>query len=267
MRFINAKRIRSMSPIGVLLALLLACLGATLFGYLCRALMNDKIDRAARDIWTLEAALVQLVSDAHAAPQAMLNPDALAATQKEIMERLDLNAYDAATAIYSRVLSALLLHGSNTPSILAASHDGPIPSDLLLPETVARLSSSYCDIERDPWDTPYQFHVQPWANLWTRSESDDTHARDADGDAHAARPWPRNPPIFIWSLGANRRSDQFAVRPKRRSNARRDQPNQRPMHREFISLFDDINNWDNTEGWRDYYDDLPWYDKLRVVFR
>lgn len=139
----------------------------------------------------------------------------------------------------------------------------------LRPEVKNKLGTSYMDVPLDPWDNRYQFYPGTWPGgdialrCYRSSIDPDAPGRldpnydnfrylyDADTKAYEDARIPGNPPpdgldgfpapkdlpFYVWSLGANLVDDQLWSSPDGG----------------YKGGGDDINNWDNQQGWDTFY--------------
>ena len=185
-------------------------------------------------------------------------------------------AATAATALageYTRIFYELLRQGKNAPVALD-----------LKPEIRQKLGNSYMDVPLDPWDQQYQFWIGPMrgefqifrsyridqgytedveemqlfevyrydGNNFTNENNkvpgapkqdwDDTFALVGNNDSHGfyGFPAPRDLPVYVFSKGGNQIVDANAIIQKTFA------PNDYPLW----GGGDDINNWDNEQGWK-----------------
>ncbi|NIA15230.1 MAG: prepilin-type N-terminal cleavage/methylation domain-containing protein [Nitrospiraceae bacterium] len=152
---------------------------------------------------------------------------------------------EAAQEVYNLIFYELLRQGKNADFS---------PLSIKLKESVRKnLGTSYLEIGKDPWsEHAYQFFAGPIrraATMYFRSYRDyldqndelveyvyDAKAKDEldmelrgnpKADGGRGFPAPRDLPIYIYSLGLNLEDEQGTT----------------------IGGGDDINNWDNAQGW------------------
>ncbi|HOJ34858.1 MAG TPA: prepilin-type N-terminal cleavage/methylation domain-containing protein [Candidatus Hydrogenedentes bacterium] len=133
----------------------------------------------------------------------------------------------------------------------------------------SKLGTSYMDVPLDPWDQQYQFYPGPWPsgnialrcyrpsldpnapdrldpnydnfryiyNAQAKSAEDAKIPGNPPADNLDGFPAPRDLPFYVWSMGANMKDDQLWSSPDGG----------------YKGGGDDINNWDNQQGWQTFY--------------
>jgi hypothetical protein len=124
----------------------------------------------------------------------------------------------------------------------------------LKPEIKQKLMDSYMNIAKDPWGTAYRFYFGPLkcrvneipfrsyrgekyvydhaAFEELEKEHRDNPVPESDIPPAPGFPAPRDLPVYIFSCGGDKK------------------PAQLPWNGDG---YDDINNWDNTSGWGEFY--------------
>jgi len=175
------------------------------------------------------------------------------------LEALGPNDFEGAVNLYTDLMYRLLRQGRN-----ADTED-------IQPDMLQRLSSSYMELETDPWDNRYLFYLGPLPRNETplrKYRLDPTLPVDADGlrnpmvwndgnkdeleekfpglprtDNGYGIPADPDRPVYVWSVGGNLQSDQGYV-PGGSATS------------EFLGGGDDINSWDrgnSGKGWQVFY--------------
>jgi hypothetical protein len=147
--------------------------------------------------------------------------------------------------------------------------------DVLNHDVVKKLSTSYLDLEFDPWGNMYQIFPGPWdgafeghpiifrtyrvpeANPINRKplERDGFSFEAEDPDTNKKNtisyPAPRDKVVYIYSLGANKVSGQMMYRPDYEGVTPRElYEEQKPEYRGGV---DDISNWDRNWNWQPFH--------------
>lgn len=223
---------------------------------------------ALSDIRNAETTFTGMLSDTQVGRFSdFFDADAFAAVHSQV-QASGLNAFDAATHIYSVAFHQLLTHGRNAAPALAEELGAS--ENVLRDEVVAKLGPGYMDLRDDPWGQPYRVFVGPWPEAWgipvfrirevVPGRTSKTPAPDAltvhlpDGST-TGYPAPRDLPIYIWSLGKNRVSDQPTFDPTGAYHPPAQDHYRAAALLEFLGGGDDINNWDPGRSWQSFYDD------------
>lgn len=184
-----------------------------------------------------------------------------------------LGSATVAYANYNIIMYELLRRGKDANF---GTYAGPLANNSvkLKPAIVKKLRTGYMDVGNDPWQNSYQFFLGPWpkynytpnagaTNLNLRfarpiafrcyRTNDDGSDMRYDWNALAAlnakmpgNPYPDNclglpaqfsTTVYIYSMGANMICDQnLTLDTNSTANG-----------------YDDINNWDNGQGWTEFY--------------
>jgi len=171
-------------------------------------------------------------------------------------DTVDMYEMERLIDLHTQAMYVLLRQGRN-----AELPDEFVPQEGLL----QKLGTSYMpNLETDPWDNLYRFYIGPWPNgvpIQFRSyeldgyvaglknpkkyETDEVviEGLPYKGDGGYGISAPRDKPIYIWSLGKNRQSDQGHFFTETDVS----------IPPEYLGGGDDINNWDDRKGWKLFY--------------
>jgi prepilin-type N-terminal cleavage/methylation domain-containing protein len=223
---------------------------------------KGQVTKAVAEIQSVDTALLGILSDANQSSfRDLLN------TQSKnnlrdfgyMIGRGDINGILLAQGFYQDMFYNLLRQGKS--SVWAQTH--------LKPEMRQKLGNSYMDIGQDPWQQNYRFWMGPLrrGDMNFRSFRILEGARDLDDEGFdwedvyiyntnqknlenektpgAPRkddlpgyPAPKDKPVYVWSLGNNQLVDAFYT--------------VQLIYGDDYAFYgggDDINNWDNGQGW------------------
>ncbi len=247
---------------------------------------RGRMTRAVSEVQNAELAMTQMLNDADRQNFRALFAEFPPAD--EIQNWLGgqaMNHFDAAVQMYTNVFYVLLRQGRNGAEDLQNSYGVRLHEDVR-----SRLAATYMDIGQDPWGNLYRFWPGPWnrqmeqtygpnglqvfnhdpinnsgrvavpfrgfrpgledqntGEFWPyiydqqrKMEADQRIPGNPRADGRPGFPAPDNLPIYIYSPGADGVSNQ----------------NYRPedaMDMERVGGGDDVNNWDNEQGWSGFY--------------
>lgn len=279
-----------------IIAILGAIVVPNVVGWIGRARMT----RAQSEIESIETALAKMLTDASRNNlNDLLKPGDLNAPAGRgvwvVLDELvgdfpddngpamDAAHFKMAQQIYTNTFYALLRNGRD---ILKNETTDPALgfqyADVLRPEVVKLLGTSYLDISYDPWGNLYQIFPAPWGRgsvssvagesrlnpmifrTFLRVEQDsnplpgvrDQVAADAFSTTNTDNetigfPAPLSPGVaFIHSFGANLISGQLQYVNRRLDGGTLTYPTQ---EQDWMGGGDDINNWDPETTWNRFY--------------
>ncbi len=243
-----------------IITILAAIITPNVTGYIARG----QATRAFGEIQQIETAMTAMLTDAERADFSGFFTQEDQQTLNEINAQTVLSAGNIYET-YSDIMYALLRTGRR-----ANAENLPVSFNERI---LDKLGSGYIDIGRDPWDEPYQFYlgriarneIMPFRSFREGNEPDNDLYEpfiytgpgpdDLPGapranigslppgvDARYGRPADRNNIYFVWSKGENLQSNQLPF-------------NQFEGDPLFYGGGDDINSWDNEQGWRRFYAD------------
>lgn len=240
---------------------------------IARAIMLNKESDCVQEINSITVNLTRVCADAGTGNlRGLFQGEAFSKSCEERMARESLDAFQASTAMYTTLLTALLGHGRNAPEALSNSPRTQPLVEVFDDKAVGRLGTHYCDLRSDPWGEPYQIFAGPWPMEWhtivLRTYIDDTPnavgdtltvEKESNESRRVGFPPSTSEMAYVWSRGPNRISDQAIFQPNGEyapPAIQHYRPNAIP---EYAGGGDDINNWDHGESWRDVFKSIPGY--------
>jgi prepilin-type N-terminal cleavage/methylation domain-containing protein len=236
-------------------------------------LLKGRMTKAVAEIENINTALMKVLTDANKDNFRHLfkDPDDDPATHDPVIDPpADADELRSQITAHSQAMYEILRLGKNAD----VSKYGLVFAD----GVQSKLGTSYLDLGQDPWNRLYQFWLGPWRGYDDgppvepipfrsyRSHVDEdgdglyTGADDIWWEYNAARKsemdaeLPGNPPaddlvgfpapkdmgVYVFSTGVNMRSDQVYN-------------DANIAEEDHKGGGDDINNWDNQQGWQDFY--------------
>lgn len=219
----------------------------------------------------------------------IFDPETLAEVLTGFASEMGLNAFEASVQVYTLSIHAFILHGANAPTQFAQSEIEAHRRiaevyDLKVIQPYKGFGSDYVDYLEDNWGNPYQIFLGPWPEelgpvlfrsygpaeneLGTiKGSGRSTVPNDADDfskgqgdmltlDSEAGLhgfPVSGDLDIYIWSYGANGRSDQPIYDPSHLYAPPSIQHYRVHEDEKHLGGGDDINNWDMARTYRSLY--------------
>lgn len=255
--------------------------------------------RALADINGIETALTEVLADAGRSSLEQLFDadgvkDAMLTNGLQNWPPLLDTEFKQAVQLYTRALTGILRSGRNVLSSTDSSNGLSFNyADILQPDIVRKLGTSYIDLGPDPWGNLYNIYPGPWAARYlapdqttkrtpipfrifdktdenlnmpgaSSSTRDKMLAQFEDVEAavsfDAGYPAPSNEIAFIWSNGQNLLSSQLLYDGAGYQDIP-DAGNPQAVtstwydgaQADFCCGGDDINNWDNGNSWTRFY--------------
>lgn len=222
---------------------------------------RSQVARAQADIEAIDLAMARLRVDVGTETlQDVFEPDAFANALREHMGRSSLNTFEASVDLYSTATHALLRHGRNAPDKLANVPETRLLAQSLSEELSRKASDHYLTVSTDPWGKHYRFFFGPYPDVWGPSvfrirevpngwdapltADPVTVSLSSDGtNTPVGFPVPRHKPLYVWSYGLNRQSDQAQYDPTHEYQPPARQY-YRPEGRDLdLGGGDDVGNW------------------------
>lgn len=282
-----------------IIAILASIVVPNVINYLKRA----KATRARADIAGIESGLVKMLTDSGRTNLGQLLDSTYVQGEKSIPTAIGVlpgnpltpAGYQAAMQIYSNIFYALLRDGRGAGTLqdpVPGAVDGATYQELVNPNIVRKLSTSYIAIGFDPWGSLFNIYPGPWPanngptpfrkyatesssnskgeSLPGRGDSvDGLTCGDTDDEVNSGLffdqdaqenlvigyPAPRDKVAYVWSNGENLFSGQAIYNP-----AGYDANNSQNFYdltnnQDGLQLGggDDVNNWDNGQSWGRFY--------------
>jgi hypothetical protein len=219
----------------------------------------------------------------------IFNPDTLAEVLAGFASETGLNAFEASVQVYTLSIHAFILHGANAPTQFAQSEVDAHRRiaevyDLKEIQHYKGFGSDYVDYLEDDWGNPYQIFIGPWPEELgpvlfrvygpggdelsgiahpERSNLPNTEDGFSDGQrdmltvntetGHHGFLVSGDLDMYIWSYGANDRSDQPIYDPSHEYAPPSIRHYRMHAKEKYLGGGDDINNWDQSRTYRSLY--------------
>ena len=238
---------------------------------------------------TQDAIRLEWVQEGASKRLKIFNPDTFAEVLNGFASEMGLNAFEASVQVYTLSIHAFILHGANAPTQFAQSE---VEAQRRIAEVYdfkeiqpyKGFGSDYVDYLEDDWGNPYQIFIGPWPEEFGQvlfrhydtagvksgsikgSEPStapkfgddsfmgqrDTLTVDSEAGPHGF-PASGDLDIYIWSYGANGRSDQPMYDPSHQYAPPAIQHYRGHEDVKYSGGGDDINSWDRSRTYRSLY--------------
>jgi type IV pilus assembly protein PilA len=242
---------------------IITILAATVVPRVAGWIGRARLARALSEIKNADLSLTKMLADTEKSTFAQFfewDKDPMTGNPKDLATLIRAST---AYSNYNIIFYELLRRGKEAFPIVNAPNVTERPAswigewrNLRLKDVIKRkLATTYMDIRNDPWDKPYQFFAGPWPrqqggdimyfrcwrgegyayNAATKHDEDLKLPGNPAPDNGPGFPAAKDIPVYIFSAGDNAEFDQLP--PIGGGNAG----------------FDDVNNWDSTGGWGEFY--------------
>jgi len=237
---------------------IIAILAAIVVPRVADYIVKAREAKAISEVRSTELAITKMLTDAERKNIAQMFSD----TSRQFFRSFGDN-FVVAQGVYTDIIYRLLRLGREATF---PEYPGPIESHTpaLDPNVKKKLSSTYLDIQRDPWDQLYMFFMGPApknVRMPMRTYRVDESVpgftpmdipnplRNDDGDI-IGYPAPKDLPFYMYSTGADLVSAQLLYET---GSYITDDGYSDFLESNAKGGGDDINNWDTAQSWKQFY--------------